>query len=154
MEEKFNRLYSLVQKHEESYQNHKRAVNTDNRDQMIAAERMSDKIYSIFFEIIHSEFEKDLLEKVNLEIGNDKFITMEYVDTLKKVYEEMPRVLDKYKGYVLKSAVSCWGDVSAFVYVDGRQYSEAIDIVSEEQLIYAFRTLIDQSSNSPDFSEL
>lgn len=114
-------------------------------------EKLEDKMYKEYHDFVFHNFSSEDIQEVERLIGRGKFCTIEFYDALYELIDKKPRVLFEYKGYELRLEKDCWGDVSAFVFVDGRQYSEAIDYYDEQALIYAFCQSIDAAPASPNF---
>lgn len=153
-QEVFLKLYSLRNELEKLYAEYMEKENKDfDIEEWIEKNKdKSDSLYRQYWELVHQSFDKELINKVESKIGYGKFIDEKFLDTLYELYDEIPKVLDEYKGFTLKTCKDCWGNVSAFVYSSNRQYSEAIDLFDEQSLIHNFRAIID--TGSFDFDEL
>lgn len=147
----FLKLYSLVYRFDESNRNHDIAVTTNDLERMQAAENMSDKVYSAFWELVHKNFEKELLKQVNNKIGNSEFIPMEYVNTLQELYISIPECIFEYKGYTLERSLDIYKGETYLVYQDGNRYGESINYVDDESAIQDFILCIDRSPANPGF---
>ena len=103
-----------------------------NRDEE-TSEEDSDTIYKEYWHLIYDNF------------GN------EMINLAEEVIENAPRTVDEYQGYVLKRCKDCWGDMSYFVYLNNRQYSESLDYPNDEVAIKYFRHSIDDQPGDPNF---
>lgn len=147
----FETLYSLLATMEKSNDNFDKALYSKNTERIEASERMSDKVYARYHQLIHVNFDKGFLIEVERRIGIDKFTTCEFLDTLKDVYESFKARVDEYKGFSLEKSMDLFGSPTYFIYYKGTQYSESIDCANDESAMKHFRWCIDNNPSSPDF---
>lgn len=121
-----------------------------NRDEE-TSEEDSDAIYKEYWHLIYDNFGNKMINLAEQKIGLGKFTTLEFLDALEEVIENAPRIVDEYQGYVLKRCKDCWGDMSYFVYLNNRQYSESLDYLNDEVAIKYFRHSIDDQPGDPNF---
>lgn len=137
-----NNARILLNKHQE----------LENQESPLLEEDL-DKLYNEYWHLIHDNIDKDIIIKVEERIGFDKFATVSFLDTLDEMLKDQDRIIDKYQGYTLMYTKDCWGDMSYFVFYNGRQQSESLSFVFDETAKVYFRRAIDENPGDPDFCD-
>lgn len=110
-----------------------------------------DAIYQNYWNLLHTNFDKDIFNKVQNSIGVNKFISINFLDELEDVYKGLFREICSYQGYALKRGKDCFGSIGYFVFVKDVPYTGSLDFYDDEGAIQSFKSAINENPGNPIF---